>query len=194
MQSTGQAGTQSSQPVHSGAMTVCISLLPPTMASTGQAWRMIQPGGTDAPQGKRLVASEWRSSAFPSGASRAFRPPASALCLCVLAVLDQARHRDRVLALSIGLQRAGGVEREQRVAGGRRQPERSRSSAGEGGASPVAGDVAFTLWFPVPPGWIILSDDFCGIGCRSSEATSARLGRAETVRHQRRTLGPTGRC
>ena len=37
MQSTGQGATQSSQPVHSRAMTVCICLGAPTMASTGQA-------------------------------------------------------------------------------------------------------------------------------------------------------------
>jgi len=36
MQSVGQTGTQSSQPLQSTAMTVCISLRAPAMASTGQ--------------------------------------------------------------------------------------------------------------------------------------------------------------
>jgi len=39
MQSTGHGATQSSQPVHSCAITVCISWWAPTMASTGQAAR-----------------------------------------------------------------------------------------------------------------------------------------------------------
>ena len=39
MQSTGQGGRQSSQPVHSAAMTVCMRLRAPTIASTGQASR-----------------------------------------------------------------------------------------------------------------------------------------------------------
>ena len=44
MQSTGQGATHSSQPVHSGAMMVCICLAAPTMASTGQAWmHRVQP-------------------------------------------------------------------------------------------------------------------------------------------------------
>jgi len=44
MQSTGQAGMHSSQPVHSGAMTVCISFAAPVIASTGQAWmHLVQP-------------------------------------------------------------------------------------------------------------------------------------------------------
>ena len=38
MQSTGQAGTHSSQPVHSASTTVCMNFGAPTMASTGQAW------------------------------------------------------------------------------------------------------------------------------------------------------------
>lgn len=37
MQSTGQGAIHNSQPVHSEAMTVCISLAAPRMASTGQA-------------------------------------------------------------------------------------------------------------------------------------------------------------
>ena len=37
MQSTGQGSTHRSQPVHSSAITVCICLAAPTMASTGQA-------------------------------------------------------------------------------------------------------------------------------------------------------------
>ena len=36
MQSTGHAGTQSSQPLQSAAMTVCMRLRAPTMASVGQ--------------------------------------------------------------------------------------------------------------------------------------------------------------
>ena len=44
MQSTGQAGMHSSQPVHSGSRTTCMSLLAPTIASTGQAWmHLVQP-------------------------------------------------------------------------------------------------------------------------------------------------------
>ena len=39
MQSTGQAGTQSSQPVQSSSITVCMRLAAPTIASTGQALR-----------------------------------------------------------------------------------------------------------------------------------------------------------
>ena len=44
MQSTGHGGMHSSQPVHSSAITVCMYLAPPTMASTGQAWmHLVQP-------------------------------------------------------------------------------------------------------------------------------------------------------
>ena len=44
MQSTGQGGRHSSQPVHSAAMMVCICLAAPEMASTGQAWmHRVQP-------------------------------------------------------------------------------------------------------------------------------------------------------
>ena len=44
MQSTGQGGTHSSQPVHCGATMVCICFAAPTMASTGQAWmHSVQP-------------------------------------------------------------------------------------------------------------------------------------------------------
>src|SRR5690606_28718015 len=44
MQSTGQAGRHSRQPVQSGSTTTCMRLLPPTMASTGQAWmQRVQP-------------------------------------------------------------------------------------------------------------------------------------------------------
>ena len=39
MQSTGHGATHNSQPVHSCAITVCISWWAPTMASTGQAAR-----------------------------------------------------------------------------------------------------------------------------------------------------------
>ena len=37
MQSTGQGGMHSSQPVHSAGSTVCIRFAAPTIASTGQA-------------------------------------------------------------------------------------------------------------------------------------------------------------
>ena len=37
MQSTGQGATQSSQPVHCSAMTVCMSFAAPTIASNGHA-------------------------------------------------------------------------------------------------------------------------------------------------------------
>ena len=44
MQSTGQGATHRSQPVHQSASTVCMRLLAPTMASTGQAWmQSVQP-------------------------------------------------------------------------------------------------------------------------------------------------------
>ena len=44
MQSTGQAGTHSSQPVHWDSITVCMRLAAPTMQSTGQAWmHSVQP-------------------------------------------------------------------------------------------------------------------------------------------------------
>jgi hypothetical protein len=44
MQSTGQGATHSSQPVHSLAITVCICLPAPRIASTGQAWmQRVQP-------------------------------------------------------------------------------------------------------------------------------------------------------
>ena len=44
IQSVGQGSTQRSQPVHSSVMTVCIALVAPTMASTGQAWmHLVQP-------------------------------------------------------------------------------------------------------------------------------------------------------
>jgi hypothetical protein len=39
MQSTGQGGRQSSQPVHSAASTVCIRRFAPMIASTGQGGR-----------------------------------------------------------------------------------------------------------------------------------------------------------
>ena len=44
MQSVGQGGKQSSQPVHSSVTTMCMRFGPPTMASTGQAWmHLVQP-------------------------------------------------------------------------------------------------------------------------------------------------------
>jgi CBS domain-containing protein len=44
MQSTGHTGTHNSQPVQCGSMTVCMRLLPPRMASVGQASRhSVQP-------------------------------------------------------------------------------------------------------------------------------------------------------
>ena len=44
MQSTGQGGRHSSQPVHQLAITVCINFDAPTIASTGQAWmHFVQP-------------------------------------------------------------------------------------------------------------------------------------------------------
>ncbi len=44
MQSTGQGGTQRSQPVQSSAMTVCIRFGAPAIASTGHAWmQSVQP-------------------------------------------------------------------------------------------------------------------------------------------------------
>ena len=50
MQSTGQAGMQSSQPVQSWGITVCIKPLAPTIASTGQ-------GGKHSAQPMHLVSS-----------------------------------------------------------------------------------------------------------------------------------------
>ncbi len=44
IQSVGHGATQRSQPVHSSLITVCSALVPPTMASTGQAWiHLVQP-------------------------------------------------------------------------------------------------------------------------------------------------------
>ena len=44
MQSTGQGGMHSSHPVHHEAITVCMRLEAPTIASTGQAWmHLVQP-------------------------------------------------------------------------------------------------------------------------------------------------------
>lgn len=45
LDAVGRAGsTQRSQPVHSSLITVCIALVAPTMASTGQAWmHLVQP-------------------------------------------------------------------------------------------------------------------------------------------------------
>ena len=49
MQSTGQGGRQSSQPVQCSARTVCISFAAPTIASTGQAWmHSVQPMQRDS--------------------------------------------------------------------------------------------------------------------------------------------------
>ena len=49
MQSTGQGGRQSSQPVHSAAITVCMRFAAPTIASTGQAWmHFVQPMQTSS--------------------------------------------------------------------------------------------------------------------------------------------------
>src|SRR3569832_996086 len=49
MQSTGQGAMQSSQPVHSSATTVCMSLLAPRIASTGQAcMQSVQPMQSDS--------------------------------------------------------------------------------------------------------------------------------------------------
>jgi hypothetical protein len=49
MQSTGHGGKHSSHPVHSLAMTVCMHLPAPTIASTGQAWmHLVQPMHTSS--------------------------------------------------------------------------------------------------------------------------------------------------
>jgi hypothetical protein len=81
MQSTGQGGTHSSQPVHSGAMMVCICLDAPEIASTGQACRhSVQPmqrfslmkaidGGLSATflsKGLNLMPSKFANSRIPS--------------------------------------------------------------------------------------------------------------------------------
>ena len=49
MQSTGQGGMHSSQPVHCSAMTVCMNFDAPTIASTGHAWmHLTQPMHADS--------------------------------------------------------------------------------------------------------------------------------------------------
>src|SRR6185312_2175887 len=89
MQSTGQGGMQSSQPVHQSAMTVCINLLAPTIASTGQAWmHLVQPmhtsssitatrGGVSVPQagssgntGCPVIRASARTPSSPPGEQR----------------------------------------------------------------------------------------------------------------------------
>jgi hypothetical protein len=83
MQSTGQGGTQSSQPVHSAAITVCMRFALPTIASTGQAcMHFVQPmqiassmtasvGGASSP-----YAGSIGFDARPSSAASASTPPA----------------------------------------------------------------------------------------------------------------------
>ena len=88
MQSTGQAGTQSSQPVQSAAITVCMRLRAPTIASVGQGGRQrAQPmqagssiqatrGGPSTPQAGSS-GSGGRSSRAASSRSAPLRPAGS---------------------------------------------------------------------------------------------------------------------
>ncbi len=65
IQSVGQGSTQRSHPVHSAAMTVCIALVAPRMASTGQAWmHLVQP----------MHMSSWMKATFLTGVA-ACSPP-----------------------------------------------------------------------------------------------------------------------
>ena len=59
MQSTGQTGTHSSQPVQSSSITVCIRLAAPTIASTGHAFRQ-----SAQPMHARLVDERERARRF----------------------------------------------------------------------------------------------------------------------------------
>ena len=72
MQSTGQAGRQSSQPVHWSSMTVCMKPGAPTMASTGQgAKHRAQPMHSGSRM--RAVAGWGSAGAAPSSRpNRAF--------------------------------------------------------------------------------------------------------------------------
>ena len=61
MQSTGHTGMHSSQPVHQGSITVCISLLAPKIASVGQAlMHKVQP----MHQASSMMAT-WRGPSVP---------------------------------------------------------------------------------------------------------------------------------
>jgi hypothetical protein len=67
MQSTGQAGTHNSQPVHCSSITVCMRLDAPTMQSTGQAlMHSVQP----MHQSSSITASA-RGPSTPRSGSRA---------------------------------------------------------------------------------------------------------------------------
>ena len=71
MQSTGQAGTQSSQPLQSAAMTVCMRLRAPTIASVGQGGRQrAQP----MQAGSSIQATRGGPSAPQAGSSGQRRP------------------------------------------------------------------------------------------------------------------------
>jgi len=66
MQSTGHTGTQSSQPVQSASITVCMRLEAPTMQSTGQAlMHSVQP----MHQASSITASA-RGPSWPQAGSR----------------------------------------------------------------------------------------------------------------------------
>jgi hypothetical protein len=85
MQSTGQGGRHSSQPEQSAAMTVCIHLRAPTIASVGQAsMHFAQPmhaassiratrGGASVPQPGSSGSSGTPSN--PASAAMTCRPP-----------------------------------------------------------------------------------------------------------------------
>src|SRR3954471_7339680 len=63
MQSTGQGGMQSSQPVHSSAITVCMYFDAPRIASTGHAWmHFVQPIQADS----SIHATAGRSGITPN--------------------------------------------------------------------------------------------------------------------------------
>ena len=62
MQSTGQGGRQSSQPVHCASMTVCMKRGAPTMASTGQAGRH----SAQPMQRSSSITATWRGLVGPN--------------------------------------------------------------------------------------------------------------------------------
>jgi len=68
MQSTGHGGRQSSQPLHCAAITVCIHLCAPTIASTGQAsMHLRQPM-----QRASSITARRRGSCAPNAGSSGF--------------------------------------------------------------------------------------------------------------------------
>jgi hypothetical protein len=89
MQSTGQGGTQSSQPVQSAAITVCMSLRAPMMASTGQAsMHFRQPM-----QDPSSIIARVRRWCFPHSGSSDFGGTASSRASAAMVTPSPGGHR-----------------------------------------------------------------------------------------------------